>query len=73
MQISPKYFCSNWIDLNLNKRFSENWRKGAEIVHDRIYGRYLAQIEVDADRIHEVTSPLEREKAICELKRLGFT
>jgi len=46
MQISPNYFCSNWIDLNLNKRFSENWRKGADIVHDRIYGRYLAQIEV---------------------------
>lgn len=46
MQISPKYRDSDWTDLRLSKNFSENWHEGADIVHDRIYGRYLAQIEV---------------------------
>lgn len=46
MQISPKYFCSDWTDLKLTKYFSKDWCKGADIVHDRIHGRYLAQIEV---------------------------
>lgn len=46
MQISPKYECSDWTNLKLCKNFSKDWCRGADIVHDRIHGRYLAQIEV---------------------------
>jgi hypothetical protein len=46
MQISPKYYSSDWIDLKLTEHFSDNWHKGADIIYDRIHGRYLAQIEV---------------------------
>lgn len=46
MKISPTYRSSDWNSLNLTKQYSENWNQGAEIVKDRIYGRYLKQIDV---------------------------
>ncbi len=45
MKISPKYTDDDWNELSLNFSFSNDWIKGADIVHDRIHGRYLAQIE----------------------------
>lgn len=45
MKISPNYYDTDWSTLNLTKSYSTDWEKGATIVRDRIYGRYLAQIE----------------------------
>lgn len=45
MKITPKYRNDHWNNLNLSNSFSFDWIKGADIVYDRIHGRYLAQIE----------------------------
>lgn len=45
MKISPNYYDTDWNALNLTKNYSTDWEEGANIVRDRIYGRYLAQIE----------------------------
>lgn len=45
MKISPKYSSTNWVSLNLNRSYHPDWIEGSKIVYDRIYGRYLAQIE----------------------------
>ena len=46
MKISPKYKNEDWKKLNLTKKYSRNWETGANIVQDRINGRYLIQIDV---------------------------
>ena len=51
MQISPYYENTDWNDLNLDASYSEGWITGAEIVKDRIHGRYLAQIEILEDNL----------------------
>ncbi|MBC8486418.1 MAG: hypothetical protein H8D45_10305 [Bacteroidetes bacterium] len=45
MKISPTYSNNHWNDLNLTQSYSDEWIEGANIVYDRIHGRYLAQIE----------------------------
>lgn len=45
MKISPQYTDSDWINLNLTCEFNPDWIKGADIVYDRIHGRFLVQIE----------------------------
>jgi len=45
MKISPNYENTHWNNLNLDASYCEDWIKGADIVKDRIHGRYLAQIE----------------------------
>lgn len=45
MKISPNYYNSDWNALSLSRSYSPDWIKGANIVKDRIHGRYLAQIE----------------------------
>ena len=45
MKISPKYLNSDWNNLNLTPSYSDDWETGATIIHDRIHGRYLAQID----------------------------
>ncbi|NOK65661.1 MAG: hypothetical protein GFH25_541182n177 [Chloroflexi bacterium AL-N10] len=45
MKISPNYYDTDWNALNLTKNYSTDWEEGANIVRDRIHGRYLAQIE----------------------------
>jgi hypothetical protein len=46
MKISPKYKSEDWKSLNLTKRYSSYWKTGANIVQDRINGRYLVQIDI---------------------------
>lgn len=48
------------------------WDLGFRQVRVRSHDK-LARIEVDADRVHELTTPGRRERIIGELKRLGFT
>lgn len=43
MQISPKYYASNWTRLDLSNE--SEWEKAVEILHDRIDGRFLRMTE----------------------------
>jgi len=46
MKISPKYKSEDWKKLNLSGTYIPEWNTGADIIYDRISGRYLTQIDV---------------------------
>ncbi len=45
-KISPKYYASKWLSLNLKEKDSTDWEIAFDIFEDRIAGRFLKQIEI---------------------------
>ena len=46
IKISPKYYQKDWNNLVLETRDSSDWDIAIKILEDRMYGRFLKQIDL---------------------------
>lgn len=54
-KISPKYYASKWLGLDLTSKNSADWKTAIEIFEDRIRGRFLKQVEIlESNKITEI-------------------